>query len=114
MKMSDRFNGFIWGNATGAAAARIIGLSMGWIVSSSKANVMASERAQTAVVSALAPLCVEKFQRGDGYAAKLAALKAINMPWERRDFVAKGDWANVGKQTNYAVADACAESLNKL
>jgi hypothetical protein len=57
---------------------------------------------------------VEKFQRADGYAAKLAALKAINMPWQRRDFVAKGDWANVGKQTNYAVADACAESLNKL
>lgn len=98
----------------GALGTVIVGLSMGWIVSSGKANVMANERAQTALINAMTPICVEKFQQAEGFAGKLAALKKINMPWERRDFVAKGEWANVGEQANFAVADACAESLSKL
>ena len=114
MKMNDRLNGFMWGTALGAVATVIIGLSMGWIVSTSKANVMANERAQTALTKAMAPICVEKFQQAEGYAGQLAALKEIGMSWERRDFVAKGEWANVGDRANFAVADACAETLNKL
>jgi hypothetical protein len=114
MKMSDRLNGFAWGIASGAVATVIIGLSMGWIVSSSKANVMADERAQAALVAAMTPICVENFRQAEGSASKLAALKGINMSWERRDFVAKGEWANFGDKTNFAVADACAETLNKL
>jgi hypothetical protein len=42
--MNDRLNGFLWGTAMGAGAAVIVGLSMGWIVSNAKANVMANER----------------------------------------------------------------------
>jgi hypothetical protein len=114
MQMNDRLNGFMWGVASGGIAAIIIGLSMGWVVSSSKANVMANKRAQAALITAMTPVCVDKFQRADGYANKLAALKNISLSWERRDFVAKGSWANVGKETNFEVADACAESLNKL
>ena len=114
MRMNDRLNGFIWGIAVGAGAAVIAELSMGWIVSSSKASVMANERAQTALVAAMAPICVDRFQNADGYALKLAALKEIQAPWQRRDYVAKGNWANVGKESNYAVADACAEALSKL
>jgi hypothetical protein len=87
---------------------------MGWIVSSSKAHVMATERAQTALVAAMAPICVNRFQSAGGYAANLAALKGIKASWERRDYVAKGSWANVGLDSNYAVADACAEALNNL
>jgi hypothetical protein len=112
--MNDRLNEFVWGIAVGAGAAVVAGLSMGWIVSSSKANVMANERAQTAIVAAMAPICVDRFQSADGSAAKLAALKQIQAPWQRRDYVAKGNWANVGQESNYAVADACAEALNKL
>lgn len=114
MKMNDRLNGFFWGIAVGAGAAAVFGLSMGWIVSSSKANVMANERAQTVLVAAMAPICVDRFQGTEGYATKLAALKEIKASWQRRDFVAKGNWANVGKDSNYAVADACAETLNNL
>jgi hypothetical protein len=33
---------------------------------------------------------------------------------EQRDYVVKGSWANVGQNASYAVADACAEALNKL
>jgi hypothetical protein len=114
MKMNDRLNGFVWGIASGAVATIVIGLSMGWIVSGSKADVMANKRAQSALISAMTPVCVDKFQRAEGYAGKLAALKEIGASWERRDYVAKGQWANVGKETNFALADACAESLNKL
>lgn len=114
MKMNDRLNGFVWGIALGAVSTVIIGLSMGWIVSSSKANVMANEKAEAALVTAMTPICVAKFRQAEGHTSKLAALKELNMAWERRDFVAKGDWANVGEQANFAVADACAETLSKL
>lgn len=112
--MNDRLNGFLWGTAMGAGAAVIVGLSMGWIVSSSKANVMANERAQNVLVAAMAPICVKRFQRAEEYAANLAALNDIEASWARRDYVAKGTWANVGKDSNSAVAGACAEALNDL
>jgi hypothetical protein len=114
MKMNDRLNGFVWGIAAGAGAAVIVGLSMGWIVSTSKANVMANERAQTVLVAAMAPICVDRFQSTEGYATNLTALKEIKASWQRRDYVAEGNWALVGKHSNYAVADACAETLNSL
>lgn len=114
MKMNDRLNGFVWGAAVGALAAIIVALSMGWVVTGSKANALAQKRAETALVAAMTPVCVDRFQRGDGYAAKLAALKKIGLSWERRDFVEKGDWAKIGKDSNFEVADACAEALNKL
>jgi hypothetical protein len=112
--MNDRLNGLLWGIPLGAAAAVIIGLSMGWIVSSARATAMATERAETVLVAAMAPICVTRFRDTEGYAANLAALKDIKTPWERRDYVVKGKWANVGKDTNYALAGACAESLNSL
>jgi hypothetical protein len=114
MRMNDRLNGFLWGTAMGAGAAVIVGLSMGWIVSNAKANVMANERAQTVLVAAMAPICVNRFRDTDGYTANLAALKGIKASWEQRDYVVKGNWANVGLNANYAVADACAEALSKL
>jgi hypothetical protein len=114
MRMNDRLNGFLWGTAMGAGAAVIVGLSMGWIVSSAKATLMANERAQTVLVAAMAPICVNRFRDAEGYAANLTALKGIKASWERRDYVVKGNWANVGKDSNYAVADACAEALNNL
>jgi hypothetical protein len=114
MKMNDRLNGFLWGTAMGAGAAVIVGLSMGWIVSTATANVMANERAETVLVAAMAPICVTRFRDAEGYAANLTALKGIKASWERRDYVVKGNWANVGKDTNYAIAAACAEALNNL
>jgi hypothetical protein len=75
---------------------------------------MANKRAQAEVTAAMVPVCVERFQRAADYAVKLASLKNINASWKRRDFVVEGDWADVGKDTNYPVADACAEALNKL
>jgi hypothetical protein len=75
---------------------------------------MANEPAQTVLVAAIAPIFVDRFRRAEGYEANLAALKGIKVSWERRDYVAKGNRANVGKHSNFAVADACAEALNNL
>jgi hypothetical protein len=112
--MNNRLNGFLWGNVSGAAVALVFGLYIGWIVTGKQAGEMANNRAHAAVTAAMAPVCVERFKRADGYATKLAALKRIDVPWKRRDFVVEGDWADVGKDANYAVADACADALNKL
>jgi hypothetical protein len=114
MRMNDRLNGFLWGIPLGATAAVIVGLSMGWIVSNAKANVMANERVETALVAAMAPVCVNRFRDAEGYAANLVALKGITASWERRDYVVKGKWANIGSDTNYAFASACAEALSRL
>jgi len=96
--MNDRLNGFLWGTAMGAGAAVIVGLSMGWVVSSAKANVMANERAQTVLVAAMTPICVNKFRDAEGYAANLAALKGIKErpaehgPHQQSDLAAEQAW----------------------
>jgi len=53
----------VWGAVAGAVAISVIGFSQfGWTLGSS-AERMASERAQTAVVTVLTPICVEKFRQ---------------------------------------------------
>jgi hypothetical protein len=63
------------------------------------------------VVSALAPVCVERFQHAAGADANLAALKKVES-WSQGDFVEKGGWATIPgtKPTDQAsaVAKACA------
>jgi hypothetical protein len=114
MEMNAGLKGFLWGNASGAVAVLIVGLTTGWIVGSGKADVMARKRADAAVTAVMTPVCVERFQRAEGYATKLATLKKIDGWWKQRDFVVEGDWADVGKEANYAVAEACAQTLSKL
>ena len=49
------------GIAIGAVASIVIGFSWGGWMTGSTANRLAAERADTAVVAALTPVCVEKF-----------------------------------------------------
>src|SRR5689334_3090135 len=49
--------------AGGAIAMAIVGFTWGGWVTHGTAESQASERAKTAVVAALAPVCAEKFQR---------------------------------------------------
>jgi hypothetical protein len=71
----------------------------------------ATQRANGAVVVALAPVCVEKFQRNADVAANLAALKKADS-WSQGEFVEKGGWATVpgshSPEQVSAVAKACA------
>jgi hypothetical protein len=113
MKISSSLKPGIWGAVIGAVAISVIGFSQfGWTLGAT-AERMANERAQTAVVAALAPICVEKFQQQADAPAKLAAFNKVSTSWDRRSIIEKGGWATMpGSDTpNSAVASACAERL---
>jgi hypothetical protein len=104
----------LWGIAGGAIAAAIVGFTWGGWVTGGKSEMAATQRADSAVVAALAPACVEKFQGAPNVAVNLVALKASDS-WSRGEFVEKGGWATLpgsiaaGQVT--AVARACAALL---
>lgn len=102
-----------WGAVVGAIAIMVIGFSQfGWTLGST-AEKMANERAQTAVVAALTPICVEKFQHQADAPAKLAEFSKVSASWDRRSIIEKGGWATPPgtDAPNSAVATACAEQL---
>jgi len=89
----------------------IVGFTWGGWVTGGKAEADATQRANAAVVVALAPVCVEKFRHAADVPANLAALKKVDS-WSQGDFVEKGGWATVPGSTSpqqvTAVAQACA------
>ncbi len=113
MKKYPSLKPAIWGAVIGAVAISVIGFSsLGWTLDST-AERMAKERSQTAVVSVLAPICVERFQHQADAATKLIEFKKVSSTWDRRSIIEKGGWATVPGTDwpNAAVATACAERL---
>lgn len=105
----------IWGVVTGAAAICVLGFSIfGWTLRDT-AERMTSERAQTEVIDALAPICVERFRQQTDAPAKLKEF-AKAMAWDQRSIIEKGGWATIpGADTpNSAVVAACAERLAEI
>jgi hypothetical protein len=103
----------IWG--AGAVAMTIVGFwALGWTLGST-AERMAKDRAEAAVVDALTPVCVARFEAQAAAAAKLAELKKISMSWDQRLFVEKGGRATTpgSAAPNSEAATACAEKLGK-
>jgi hypothetical protein len=104
----------LWGMAGGAVALAIVGFSWGGWTTGGKAESTATMRANDAVVAALAPVCVDKFQRATDASANLVALKKYDT-WSQGDFVEKGGWATVpgmnSSERVSAVAKACAVLL---
>jgi alpha/beta superfamily hydrolase len=103
----------LWGAAAGAIALAIVGFSWGGWVTGGAAETIATNRAETAVVVALTPICVEKFRHAADASANLAEMKKTTYSWDQGKFVEKGGWATMPGSTypNSAVAKACAESL---
>jgi hypothetical protein len=104
----------LWGAAAGAVAISVIGFSwMGWMLGGT-AERLAADRAQSAVVSVLTPICVEKFQKQADSATKLIEFKKA-ASWDQRTLIEKGGWATTpgSETTNSAVAGACAEKLGR-
>ena len=115
MKSHPQIKPAIWGAVAGAVAMAIVGFwALGWTLSST-ADRMARDRADAAVVDALTPVCVAKFEAQADAAAKLTELKKISTSWDQRSFIEKGGWATTsGSSTpNSDVATACAEKLGK-
>lgn len=104
----------LWGMAGGAVALAIVGFSWGGWTTGGKAEAAAATRADDAVVAALAPVCVDKFQRANDASANLVALKKTDT-WSQGEFVEKGGWATVpgtnSTERVSAVARACAVLL---
>jgi hypothetical protein len=103
-----------WGVVAGAVALAVVGFTWGGWVTGSTAEANASQRASAAVVSALAPFCVDRFQGATDATGKLAALKGVDA-WARGEMIEKGGWAtmpgtNAPDQVT-AVARACATLL---
>jgi hypothetical protein len=105
---------FLWGAAGGALAMTVAGFAWGGWVTGGRADTDATQRANAAVVAALAPVCVERFQRAADVSVNLAALKKIDS-WSQGEFVEKGGWAMSPGSKPYdqvsAVAKACAVIL---
>ncbi len=83
------------------------------ITGTGTANKLAAERADTAIVAVLTPICVEKFTQSGEAIANLAALRKISSSWEQGNFIEKGGWATRPGATSadYVLARACAEKL---
>ena len=104
----------LWGAAGGAIVAAIVGFTWGGWVTGGKADADATQRASAAVVAALAPVCVERFQRATDATGNLAALKKVDS-WSQGEFIEKGGWATTAgakaSTDQAAVAKACASLL---
>lgn len=114
MKIPVETKPALWGVVGGAIALAIVGFTWGGWVTGGKAEANAMQRVNTAVVTALAPVCVEKFQDSADVSANLAALKKIDS-WSQGAFVEKSGWATVAGSNSpdqvTAVAKACAVLL---
>jgi hypothetical protein len=89
------FVGFYWG---------------GWSLGST-ADKMAKERSDLAVVSALAPVCADKFRALPDAVAKTAALSKADT-WKRRDEFPKDLVTLPGESyPSSALVDACSTLL---
>jgi hypothetical protein len=103
-----------WGAVAGAIALAIIGFNWGGWVTGGTAEQKASQRAERAVIAALAPVCVDNFRRQANADTSLAELGKVNS-WQQGAFIEKGGWATMpgSNSPDSAVARACAEMLGQ-
>ena len=103
----------IWGAVIGAIGISVIGFSsLGWTLGST-AERTAKERAQTAVVDVLTPICVEKFQHQVDAAEKLVEFTKVSSSWGRRAIIEKGGWAaaSFANVPNYQLVSECTKRI---
>jgi len=100
------------GNLQGDKSCRAAG-TVGSCGRSGAAETLATNRAATAVVAALTPICIDRFRQAADASANLVEMKKATYAWDQSKFVEKGGWATMpgSSKPNSAVAKACAESL---
>lgn len=115
MEIPSEIKPMCWGAVVGAAALALIGFNWGGWVTSGTADAMAMRRADTAVVNALAPICVEKFRQEPDATARQTALMKVGT-WEQGSLVEKSGWATMPgmERPTTGVPRACAEMIGKL
>ena len=99
----------LWSAIGGAVVWWIVlSAALGWMTAGS-AEELAQERSEAAVLAALAPICVDRFNKDADKEQKLEALKKENS-WTRDDFITKQGWAEMlgDGNTSSRVAEKCA------
>ena len=100
------------GAAVGVAATLAIGFGWGGWMLGSSAKTLAESTASSAVVAAIAPICVDQFHRSADAAMNLTALKKTDS-WQQAAYVEKGGWAVMpgSKAADSGVSQACAAAI---
>ena len=111
----DSLKRLLQGAAVGVAATLAVGFGWGGWMLGSTAKTLADNTASSAVVAAVAPICVDQFQRGTDAANNLTALKKTDA-WQQAAYVEKGGWAVMpgSKAADSGVPQACAALLGNL
>jgi hypothetical protein len=115
MNIQSDWKPALTGAAVGAVALAIVGFGWGGWVTASSAQKSAQQSATSAVVVALASICVDQFQRAGNTPMKQAELRKIGS-WQQGAYVEKAGWATMpGSSTpDTAVAKACAGLISNL
>ncbi|MEQ9490575.1 MAG: hypothetical protein RIM72_16460 [Alphaproteobacteria bacterium] len=102
------------GAIAGAAVLAIVGFSWGGWVTGSTAEKMASEQAETEVVAALVPICVEQSNNDPMNVAMLEKLKDAR-GYQRREMLMETGWATMpgSSDPDRDVASACMDKLSE-
>jgi hypothetical protein len=103
------------GAIAGFLATAVIGFNWGGWMLESTAKQMAETRANSAVVTVLAPLCADKFRQASDSTLNMAELKKVSS-WMQDSYIEKGGWATFsgGTTPERGVAQACANLLTTL
>jgi hypothetical protein len=111
----DSLKRLLQGAFIGFLATVIVGFGWGGWTLGSTAKQLADKSASSAAIAALAPICVDKFQRAAGAETNLAELKKVSS-WQQASFVEKGGWATMpgSDAVDSSVARACADLLGNL
>jgi hypothetical protein len=103
----------IQGCVVGVVATLVIGFGWGGWNIDSTVKEKVSTASETATVTALAPICAERFTHAaETDSAMVDELKAVRS-WERDRHLMKGGWATFagGAEPDYKVATACADLI---
>ena len=111
----DSLTRLLQGAGAGAAAVLFVGFYWGGWVTGSTAQEMVKKGSSAAVITALSPICVDKFQHSAETATNLVELKKLSS-YQQGSFIEKGGWATLpgSDGANSAVARACAEMLSSV
>lgn len=97
------------GGALGAIVTLLLGFNWGgWVLGSTAAR-QAEDQTETALVSALAPICVERFQSSPNKIGNLETLSK-QPSYKRTNYIEDGGWAILpgSEKATPGVAKACA------
>lgn len=111
----ERAKPMLMGAVGGAVALAIVGFGWAGWVTGGTADEMAGDRAEQAIVSALAPICVAQFQQQSGFDTRLSELNDIRA-YQRATYIEDGGWSTMpgSEGGNKDVARACAEMIAEL